>query len=337
MTAADGLIDGELWHRRAADLINRAAVIYGGVTSGGANVYEIAPEEEYQKIDRLIDGERFRLIAHQTNTGASTFNPDTGTGIVGALSIVRPDGSGLQAGDIRLGYPFELMYQESGNRFLLLSNGSELLTGHDGWNRPVDSEWSFGGLNRIDTSVSYADRITAGDKLRLVQSGSTKYFYVTSVSSTQIFLTGGADYVLSGTFSSPAYSHAATPVGFPQYFAHTPILGAGGAMTITAFTVHLSRFTRQGKKCTYEFVYWLTFGGVATEVVTASLPFASPNIASAAQHFNAFYHNDTTDLQLGVAAVGNNSSTLYLYKQGFATWTLGAARELGGVISYEIA
>ena len=58
-----------------------------------------------------------------------------------------------------------------------------------------------------------------GTKIKLVQSGITKYFYVTATAysaDTTITITGGSDYSLANaTISGQAYSYAAAPQNFP--------------------------------------------------------------------------------------------------------------------------
>lgn len=54
------------------------------------------------------------LIPVAVNTGAVTLNINS----VGAVAIVRPDGTGLQAGDLVVGQPVTLVYVQSLNKFV---------------------------------------------------------------------------------------------------------------------------------------------------------------------------------------------------------------------------
>ncbi|NTB86863.1 tail fiber protein [Agrobacterium tumefaciens] len=80
-------------------------------STGSANTYALSFEQPLI----IAKGKRISFFANVTNTGASTINLNT----TGAVSIVRPDGTALQAGDIRVGYPVDLVYD--GTRYILQS------------------------------------------------------------------------------------------------------------------------------------------------------------------------------------------------------------------------
>jgi hypothetical protein len=86
-------------------------------------------------------------------------------------------------------------------------------------------------------------RFPKGTKIKLVQSGSTKYFYVVATNysaDTTITITGGSDYSLANaTISGQAYSYAAAPQNFPKRFAYTPIVTyVGGTTDPTSITTN---------------------------------------------------------------------------------------------------
>ena len=91
--------------------------------------------------------------------------------------------------------------------------------GLDGWIYDTDT-WSY--VSTTSFKVSGKDvryKFPKGTKIKLVQSGSTKYFYVTATAysaDTTITITGGSDYSLANaTISGQAYSYAAAPQDFP--------------------------------------------------------------------------------------------------------------------------
>lgn len=93
------------------------------VSTGSANTYAIAFATPLE----IAKGKRIAFFANVTNTGASTINLNGS----GAIAIVRVDGTPLQAGDIRAGYPVDLLYD--GTRYILqsavnLSNYSGTIT-----------------------------------------------------------------------------------------------------------------------------------------------------------------------------------------------------------------
>jgi hypothetical protein len=114
----------------------------------------------------------------------------------------------------------------------------------DGWIAVSDS-WSYASATTITVPSDATTKYSVGDKIKLVQSAATKYFYVTAVSSTVLTVTGGSDYtVANSAISGIYYSKTETPQGFPQWFNWSP--------TWTNFTVgsasQTAKFTMHGKK-----------------------------------------------------------------------------------------
>lgn len=67
------------------------------------------------------------------------------------------------------------------------------------------------------TSADLTGSVSPGMRLRVSQStGGTKYFIVVAITSNSVTLYGGTDYTLNNeTISSPVFSSAKAPVGFP--------------------------------------------------------------------------------------------------------------------------
>lgn len=88
-------------------------------------------------------------------------------------------------------------------------------------------------------------RYSVGDKYRIYQNNTLKYFYIVGVANTLLTITGGTDYTLTNsTINNPCTSRRATPVGFPQWFNFTPsntniTIGTGGSASNTGtFTIN---------------------------------------------------------------------------------------------------
>jgi len=91
-----------------------------------------------------------------------------------------------------------------------------------GW-IPVSDTWTYVSATSFKiTGKDVRYKFPKGTKIKLVQSGSTKYFYVIATAystDTTVTITGGSDYTLaSATISGQAYSYAAAPQNFPQWF-----------------------------------------------------------------------------------------------------------------------
>ena len=95
----------------------------------------------------------------------------------------------------------------------------------------------------INTSVDLTSVIQKGDKLKLINSSSTKYFYVVSLTSTVITVTGEVDLV-AGAITSPQYSKIANPQGFKVAMPYTPTLTGLtlGNGTMTAYITIIGNF-----------------------------------------------------------------------------------------------
>ena len=134
-------------------------------------------------------------------------------------------------------------------------NGELSGNGLDGWIYDTDTwvYWtttSFRVQNKDVTS-----RFPKGTKLKLVQSGITKYFYVVDSSyvvSTTITITGGSDYSLAdAAISGQAYSYAAAPQNFPQWLNYTPVWSADGGTPVLGNGTLFGKFSMIGANIHY--------------------------------------------------------------------------------------
>lgn len=103
----------------------------------------------------------------------------------------------------------------------------------DGW-RSANETWAYASATTITVPSGATGKYSVGDKVRIYQANTVKYFYIVTVASTLLTITGGTDYTLTNsTINNPCTSRRATPVGFPEYFAFTPTwtnwtIGTGG-------------------------------------------------------------------------------------------------------------
>lgn len=80
-------------------------------STGTATAYALTFEQPLT----ILKGKRISFWPHIANTGAATINLNA----TGTRQIVRPDGTALQAGDIRVGFPVDLV--ADGTRYILSS------------------------------------------------------------------------------------------------------------------------------------------------------------------------------------------------------------------------
>lgn len=97
---------------------------------------------------------------------------------------------------------------------------------YDGWT-PIADTLTYASSTTVTISGDHTGKFAVGDKIKLTQQTTVKYFYVTSVTysapNTTLTLYAGTDYtVANAAITSPYYSKMQSPVGFPDWFAFTP-------------------------------------------------------------------------------------------------------------------
>ncbi len=150
-----------------------------------------------------------------------------------------------------------------------------------GWLEAGDGEtWTYASSDDPTYTLTITGDKTGkyqkGDKLKLTNDGSTKYFYVTDVSysspNTTLTLTGGNDYSLANAaITNPYYSKVENPQGFPACFAISSkawLTVNGGMATIQGWNFILGDGTNAKIK---EITHGFTFSELPKSAVAASL------------------------------------------------------------------
>lgn len=147
----------------------------------------------------------------------------------------------------------------------------------DGWCYDTDT-WTY--VSATSFKIAGKDvryRFPKGTKIKLVQSGSTNYFYVIATAystDTTITITGGSDYTLaSATISGQAYSYAAAPQNFPKRFAYTPIVTYDGGTTDPTSITTTFHFSINGSLVSVIGAGQLTRGSGDRTYTVFTLPF----------------------------------------------------------------
>jgi hypothetical protein len=173
---------------------------------------------------------------------------------------------------------------------------------------------------------------TVGDKIKLTDAAATKYFYIITVADTLLTVTGGSDYTLSGgAITNPFYSHAITPIGFPDWFNLTVTHGG-----FSANPPYVARFNLKGRMCT--FVYCIINPGTGnSNAYSITLPITATTIANM-QWYNAvgFIYDNSLQVAAGYASIQSAGTTVSVYKNGSAAWTNAAGKGAVFQIAYEI-
>lgn len=219
----------------------------------------------------------------------------------------------------------------------------------DGWIPLINETWVYASATTITVPAGASGRYTTGDKIRLVQSGTTKYFYVVSTTDTVLTVTGGTDYtVANATIESPAFSKHQTPIGFPHWFSWTP---TWSGMTIGNATVN-AKFAIIGESVVCRFSCALGSTSSISSLVSFTLPvtgdaiYASSNIVGVG---TCHILDNGTQTYLGNVELTSttlarilawNSAGTYVAAVGFsstAPFTWVAGDQFNGSFVYQIA
>lgn len=162
---------------------------------------------------------------------------------------------------------------------LSMTGGTFSLKGFwDGWVEATDT-WTYASATTFTIAgVDRTAQFPVGTKVKLTQT-SVKYFYVTAsafATDTTITVTGGSDYTLANAaITSPFFSNAATPNGFPQWFNWSTTyvnITAGNGTTVAVFSM-------SGKTVNLRLNFTLGNSSSVGTAPTFTLPVTSVNYA----------------------------------------------------------
>lgn len=141
------------------------------------------------------------------------------------------------------------LHDMQNNKIIRLATGSnssdavrkDQVATRGGW-IPFDplATLSYSSATVMNTSSDLRPYVSRGTKLMLTNT-TTKYFYVVAISSTTITVTGGSDYTLANAAITGYFSHAESPISFPQLFNYSPTFtgfSADPTGTVAQFSIH---------------------------------------------------------------------------------------------------
>ena len=131
----------------------------------------------------------------------------------------------------------------------------------DGWVSAGET-WAYASATTITVPSGAASKYQKGDKIKITNNSTTKYFYIISVADTVLTVTGGSDYTVhDSAISANYYSKMETPQGFPLYFSYIPVITTGG--NSPTFSSVNAKFSIQGGFVTVSASLTNTSGGTA--------------------------------------------------------------------------
>lgn len=204
-------------------------------------------------------------------------------------------------------------------------------TPSDGWVSSSDT-WVYASASTF--TIAGVDRtaiFTKGTRLKFTNS-TLKYAVVVASSfstNTTVTIAVNTDYVIANTtISSPYYSYAASPAGYPTWYTF--------ATTYAGFSANptqVTRFSILGSQCTVLFGAHNEGTSNAT-TLTMTVPVAS--IASGPPIMVTGRSVDNAGENIGIASLPANTTTLTCGKTvNGSAWTGSGSKAWQGVVTYQ--
>src|SRR3990167_936865 len=201
----------------------------------------------------------------------------------------------------------------------------------DGWT-PAQETWTYLSATTITTASDLSSVLYVGDRIKITQT-TAKYFVVTGITSSVITVTGGSNYsVANAAITTPYFSHAASPAGFPDWFDYTPTLD--GFSVDPTNTVY--RFSVKGRVCTLVVVQGSGTSDATNLTITSPIQAATKANARWGALCTQAVDNGATLTNPALALLASASSTINVYKDTTqANWTNANAKKVEFTLIYE--
>ena len=133
----------------------------------------------------------------------------------------------------------------------LLKNvlAGQFVSTSDGWNN-ANETWTYASASTITVPSGAASKYAIGDRIRWKQGAGYKYGVITAVADTLLTILVNTDFTVATptAITDNYYSHEASPIGYPQWFAcaaptfDTSAIdnGSGGQPTTSEFRANIT-------------------------------------------------------------------------------------------------
>lgn len=196
---------------------------------------------------------------------------------------------------------------------------------------PISDTWSYASASTITIPSDGTQTYAKGMRIRFKQGGGFKYFVAVTVTSTLLTIAVNNDYtVANSAITDISISFAVVPVGYPEWFSHTPTVTGYSAVPTT-----ICRYKITGNTLHYKYVQSTFFTSNAT-TLTISIPVTAKNIANYFQYSPAPHiRNNGTLEAAGYAFASPNSNTLTVLRSAGAAWTNSGNKDAAFAIDVE--
>lgn len=204
----------------------------------------------------------------------------------------------------------------------------------DGW-LAATGTWTYASANTITVPSGAAAIYQVGDRVKWTQTG-VRYGVITAVADTLLTIAVNTDYVVdNAAITAPFYSHQASPVGYPQWFAYTATFAWDGTPPAGS-TTSVSRFAITGRTCTVMAYQNNTSAGTGNSLVSVTTPVASALttagyiVAGNGRVATTEYNDNAGAIATITAVLLGSDSKIY---QKFAS---SAVKSMAVTVSYQI-
>lgn len=198
--------------------------------------------------------------------------------------------------------------------------------------------WTYASVTTFTAPAADVALLQKGMHIKLTQSATVKYFDIASAVGTTVTIIANADYTLANqVISSPAFSAAASPYGFPDWFNY--------AATDTGYSANpatpITRYRISGRTCTV-MRREASNGTSSATTTTFTAPVAAATVAGARWIAPcAAVDNGTTNTTPAAMSISSAATSIDLFKNfdlGVTLWTNSGNKRgcASGVLTYEI-
>jgi hypothetical protein len=205
----------------------------------------------------------------------------------------------------------------------------------DGWLTSGET-WTYASATTFTVWGDVTSKYQRGDRIKLTQSSTVKYFNVLKVAyatgTTTITISGGTDYTLANSaITLNYYSKAVSPQGWPDWFNFVPTWGGFSVAPVLSF----AKFRIQGNTCFIN----ISCSGNGTSNANTCTVSVNDGIQCVGQAWGNWGYPVDNSASFGAVYcyILNASSTINLAKamDNPSTWTASGGKRAEASISFQ--
>lgn len=152
-------------------------------------------------------------------------------------------------------------------------------------NQPLSTDWvqmdaslfAYSQANKISVSgIETIQKFQVGDKLKVKQSDTYKYFYITDIEDGILYVMGEDDYTFTNNTVQEIYiSRLQLPSGFPEVHTYIPTISDNAGAEITGWDTARMRYFMIGNKMVMMLLLYDTNFPAGEDIIIVQTPFVN--------------------------------------------------------------